>query len=86
MSSPKPFQIATAKAAIRTLLHSKSRRFLIADEVGLGKTVIAQEIIRQMIARKKGGSCRLLCLQQSIHCQSKSNETIGSLGHTGGKK
>lgn len=54
MSDPKPFQIATAKAALRTLLRSKSRRFLIADEVGLGKTVVAQEIIRQMMGQKKG--------------------------------
>ncbi len=54
MSNPKPFQMATAQTALRTLLHSKARRFLVADEVGLGKTVVAQEIIHQMMARKKG--------------------------------
>jgi len=54
MSVPKPFQKATVQAAIRTLNKSKSKRFLVADEVGLGKTVVAQQIILEMMEHKQG--------------------------------
>jgi hypothetical protein len=53
-SQPKQFQIATANAAIQTLADdSGPRRFLIADEVGLGKTVVARTIIEKMMYRKR---------------------------------
>jgi hypothetical protein len=45
-----PFQKATAKAALAAFSKSDGpRRFLIADEVGLGKTVVAQHIIEKML-------------------------------------
>ncbi|MHA6195023.1 helicase-related protein [Pseudomonas wadenswilerensis] len=47
MSGPKPFQVATAAAALATLGKTEGkRRFLVADEVGLGKTVVAREVAR----------------------------------------
>jgi hypothetical protein len=49
MPQPKPFQVAAIDAACTALKEKKgSRRFLIADEVGLGKTVVAQQIIERL--------------------------------------
>lgn len=49
MSAPKPFQEATVKAAIAAFSDlGGRRRFLVADEVGLGKTVVAKEVARRM--------------------------------------
>ncbi|MGO8735855.1 MAG: helicase-related protein [Terriglobia bacterium] len=54
MSEPKPFQQATILAAMRAFQRfSSPRRFLVADEVGLGKTVVAQGILQEMMLRKQ---------------------------------
>lgn len=50
ISQPRGFQLATAEAALETLTRKDGlRRFLIADEVGLGKTVVARTIMGQMM-------------------------------------
>ncbi len=50
----KPFQQATINAAMRTLTKKKgARRFLVADEVGLGKTIVACGIIQKLMEKKK---------------------------------
>ncbi|WP_224246033.1 DEAD/DEAH box helicase [Hyalangium gracile] len=50
MQQLMPFQEATAAAGLRTLQHPTGpRRFLVADEVGLGKTVVAQRILHGML-------------------------------------
>lgn len=51
---PRRFQSATVDAAIAAL-ESGSRRFLLADEVGLGKTVVAREVVRRLAARAGDG-------------------------------
>lgn len=49
---PKPFQQATVAAASEALAGANPRRrFLVADEVGLGKTVVARETLA-VLARK----------------------------------
>ncbi|MEK6385773.1 MAG: helicase-related protein [Paraburkholderia tropica] len=49
MSAPKPFQKATVDAACAAFADLEGRRrFLVADEVGLGKTVVAKELARRM--------------------------------------
>ena len=54
MPDPKPFQSAAVEAACEALSNKKgSRRFLIADEVGLGKTVAAQQIIEKLARRER---------------------------------
>ena len=46
---PKSFQKAAIKAAVLALTCG-SRRFLIADEVGLGKTIVASGVVQRMSA------------------------------------
>jgi len=49
MSAPKPFQEAAVNAALAAFEElTGRRRFLVADEVGLGKTVVAKEVARRM--------------------------------------
>ena len=46
---PMPFQQWTIDVAVRVLKRKrKERRFLIADEVGLGKTVVAAGVIDRL--------------------------------------
>lgn len=50
---PKPFQSATIDAAVRAFkARSGSHRFLVADEVGLGKTIVASGVIERISARR----------------------------------
>ncbi len=54
ISEPKGFQRATAEAALAAFSSgSGPRRFLIADEVGLGKTVVARTIMAEMMKKKR---------------------------------
>ena len=49
MSQAKPFQMATVDAACHAFgREGGPRRFLVADEVGLGKTVVAREVIQRL--------------------------------------
>ncbi|MCB9672596.1 MAG: hypothetical protein H6739_06405 [Alphaproteobacteria bacterium] len=55
MSEPKHFQRATIRAALRAFDgRRRVRRFLVADEVGLGKTVVAREVLRHLVDRRRG--------------------------------
>lgn len=51
--TPKHFQRLTTEAAVKALI-TGSRRFLLADEVGLGKTVVAREVIAELARRRRG--------------------------------
>jgi hypothetical protein len=49
VSAPKPFQQAAVDAAFAAFAdRAGRRRFLVADEVGLGKTIVAKELARRM--------------------------------------
>jgi hypothetical protein len=53
MTELKPFQRATVQAVLSAFdRRRKTRRFLVADEVGLGKTVVAQHVIREMMSKR----------------------------------
>ena len=53
MANPRPFQIATVEAVLRAF-RGQNARFLVADEVGLGKTVVAQQVMLRMMEVKSG--------------------------------
>src|SRR5262245_14123095 len=49
MTELKPFQGATVQAVLAAFRkRRRARRFLVADEVGLGKTVVAQHVILRL--------------------------------------
>lgn len=51
LNSLKDFQLATVNVAVEKLRGGQSR-FLIADEVGLGKTIVAKGIIASLVKEK----------------------------------
>lgn len=55
MSAPaKRFQQETVKAAVAALRGGNPlRRFLVADEVGLGKTIVARDTLEAMVGRSR---------------------------------
>ncbi|MCC7716915.1 DEAD/DEAH box helicase family protein [Janthinobacterium lividum] len=54
MSTPKPFQAAAVDAALKAFEKKRKRNFLVADEVGLGKTVVAKEVAKLMAQKSTG--------------------------------
>lgn len=70
--SLKDFQKATVKHVVSRLFDSPSGRMLVADEVGLGKTIVAKGVIaegvRRHLASKPGQRFRVayICSNQAI--------------------
>ena len=77
MSTPKAFQKATIECALRAFdRRRRVRRFLVADEVGLGKTVVARGVIESMMRRKRDcGPLRVfyVCSSLAIAAQNKGS-------------
>ena len=73
MSELKQFQQATVEAVIKAFRkRGGSRRFLIADEVGLGKTVVAQHVIKELMeGRRKPLVVFYLCSSLAIARQNR---------------
>ncbi len=75
MTDPKPFQKATVEAACKTLADSTKQkpRFLVADEVGLGKTVVAQQVIEKLSrGRDRPLTVYYVCSSLTIASQNKT--------------
>ncbi len=71
--TPKPFQEATIRAAIAAFgCKEGTRRFLVADEPGLGKTIVARGVIDCMVPPERSGSLKVLyvCSNQAIAAQN----------------
>ena len=47
----KPFQQQTVQAVVEAMFERNQRRFLVADEVGLGKTKIARALVAETVER-----------------------------------
>ena len=79
MSEPKEFQRRTIARVLRAFDRRRAvRRFLVADEVGLGKTIVARGVMEKMLARKRGekeGPLRVfyMCNSLAIAAQNRGN-------------
>jgi len=74
VSAPKPFQEAAAHAALATFADPTGRRrFLVADEVGLGKTIVAKEVARRM--SEDGGRPLVIYYVANGHSVSHQNKS-----------
>ena len=73
MSNLRPFQKATVTAVLNAFKRKcGSRRFLVADEVGLGKTVVAQHVIKRLMkGRRKPLVVFYLCSSLAIASQNR---------------
>lgn len=84
MSEPTRFQKATADHAIRRLWSARgpAYRFLVADEVGLGKTIVARDIVRQTLDRFPEGPVDIIyvCSSQAIASQNLEKLVIDAGG------
>lgn len=70
--SPKEFQRATVRRVVERLKDpAGSRRFLVADEVGLGKTLVAQGVIKSWCASGKHQNVFYICSSLSIAHQNR---------------
>lgn len=54
----KDFQLATVKVIDRKFYIEKKKRHLLADEVGLGKTIVAKGVIARAMERHLGSAAR----------------------------
>ena len=66
-----PFQSSTVDVACEVLRGDGPRRFLVADEVGLGKTVIARTIAQRLQSGRKRLNVMYLCPSLEIAGQNR---------------
>jgi hypothetical protein len=66
-----PFQCGTVEVASEVLKASGPRRFLVADEVGLGKTVIARTIAQRLQTGRRRLNVMYLCPSLEIAGQNR---------------
>jgi hypothetical protein len=68
----KAFQEATVLHAVSRLRdHSGSRRFLVADEVGLGKTLVAQGVLQHLASGPRAINVFYICSSLTIANQNR---------------
>jgi hypothetical protein len=70
----KPFQEATVRHAVSQLRdYLGPRRFLVADEVGLGKTLVAQGILQHLASGSKPFNVFYVCSSLTIANQNRDS-------------
>jgi hypothetical protein len=65
----KPFQEATVDAVMHAFDRSSARRYLVADEPGLGKTVVARRVLSELSLNEKL-TVLYVCANQPIAAQN----------------
>jgi hypothetical protein len=77
---PKDFQKATANRII-TIFRGGQNRILLADEVGLGKTIIARDVIRQVSDwhkhEKKDDHFKVIYICSNINIANQNTRKLG---------
>ena len=76
----KDFQKATVEAVYKRLFDSSQKRMLVADEVGLGKTIVAKGVIAMaLLDRMRTGSKKPFKVTYVCSNQVIADENIGKL-------
>lgn len=70
----KDFQVTTVKKILEVFEHRN--RYLVADEVGLGKTIVARGVIEGLKAKKAGSDFRVIYICSNM---SLANQNIKKL-------
>lgn len=70
MSGLKEFQVAAVNRIVDMLARNESGRFLLADEVGLGKTLIARGVVENLSQHKPNLTVVYLCSNLEIAAQN----------------
>lgn len=79
--TPKEFQFATVRAVLKAFEGSNAtRRFLVADEPGLGKTFVARRVISEM-SQDRLLTVLYVCSSQAIASQNV-DQLLGDLPQT----
>ena len=78
-SNLKQFQIDTVKSVIKRFYEENQNRVLVADEVGLGKTLIAKGVIEEIKVRKRGKNFKVvyICSNQGLARQNMQKLSSG---------
>lgn len=85
LSTLKGFQRRTVDHVVRQLLSNGSRRFLVADEVGLGKTLIARGVIAEFVDRAWDDERRRIDVLYVCSNTALASENLKKV-HLGGKR
>jgi hypothetical protein len=85
MSGPTRFQQRTAAYVVKRFWEDAvpAWRFLVADEVGLGKTVVAREVIAEALGRREGKAMDIVYLCSSQPVASQNLKRLKVHGHGG---
>ena len=70
MAELREFQKAAVDRIVQMLQSNSSGRYLLADEVGLGKTLIAQGVVQRLSERRKRFTVVYLCSNLEIAAQN----------------
>ncbi|MGR9134523.1 DEAD/DEAH box helicase [Rhizobium leguminosarum] len=88
MSGPTRFQARTIAYVIKRfwLDPQPAKRFLVADEVGLGKTIVAREVIAHALGARNGQAIDIVYLCSSQPVASQNLKRLVVHGHGGNGK
>ena len=83
----KDFQLATVNHTITEFYQNGKNKMLIADEVGLGKTIVARGIVAKMYERflEKNGEVETFNVIYICSNQAIASQNIGKLNIINGK-
>ena len=85
MKAPTEFQTRTSEYVIKRFWTDRVRapRFLVADEVGLGKTMVAREVVAEALRRREGRPVDIVYLCSSQPVASQNLKRLKVEGHGG---
>src|SRR4051794_26522935 len=79
LASLKDFQRRTVAVVCRRMLDEGARRFLVADEVGLGKTLVARGIVARVVERLRADGVHRVDIVYVCSNQEIARQNLGRL-------